>query len=118
MAQNIDYADALHTGQHKFEKTPTVPDGSWGDAQIGSNAGILATKLKHQYVRVYAQPHGVAAATERKVAHVARSAGEVVGIEAGIVVAAAGAATVTIDLKKNGGTILTSVITIDNTDGA
>jgi hypothetical protein len=110
--QNLDYQDELHTGQHKFEKTPTVPDGSWGDPQMGATNPVDATKLKHQYVPTYAQPNGTAAVTERKAVHVARSAGTVAAIEAGIVTAAVGAATVTVDLRKNGTTILTSVITI------
>lgn len=118
MPQNIDYSDVSHVGQHTFEKAPAVPANSFGDAQIGTINPIQAIKLKHQYVPVYAQPHGVAAVTERKVVHVARSAGDVQAIEAGIVVAAAGAATVTVDLRKNGTTILSSVITLDNANVA
>lgn len=114
MPQNIDYAETLHTAQHTFQMSPVVPDSSFGDSQIGATNPILATKLKHQHNPVYAQAHGSAAATERKVVHVARAAGEVVAIDAGIVVAAMGGATVTIDLKKNGTTVLSAVITIDN----
>jgi hypothetical protein len=116
--QNIDYADELHTGQHQFAKTPVVPDASWGDAQIGATNPILATKLKHQYVQVYGQPSGTAAVTERKVTHVARAAGDVQAVEAGVVTPAVGAATVTLDLKKNGVSILTAVITITNAQAA
>ena len=38
-----------------------------------------------------------------------------IAIEAGVVVQAAGAATVTVDLRKNGTTILSGVITLNNT---
>lgn len=118
MPSNIDYGDEVHVGYHTFEKVPKVPDSSFGDAQIGTANPINATKLKHQYVPTVSQVHGTAAATERRVVHVARAAGEVAAIEAGITVAAVGAATVTVDLKKNGTTVLTSVITIDNGDSA
>ncbi len=118
MPKNLDYADELHTGLHQFEQTPTVPAGSWGDTQMGTASPVQCTKLQHQYAPAYAQAHGVAAVTERKVHHVARSAGSVAAIEAGIVVAAAGAATVTVDLKKNGVSVLTSVVTINNTHAA
>lgn len=118
MPQNIDYADTLMTGLVKFEQAPVVPNNSFGDSQIGSSNPILATKLKHQYVPTYGQPHGTAAITERKTVHVARSAGDVVAIEAGPVVAAVGVATVTFDLRKNGTTVLTGVITITNAHAA
>lgn len=118
MPQNVDYSETLHTAAHRFEVAPLVPNGSWGDAQIGASSPILATKLKHQYAPAYAQPHGTAAATARAVVHVARSAGDVSAIDCGIVVAAVGAATVTVDLRKNGSSVLTSVVTINNTHTA
>ncbi len=118
MPQNIDYNDELHTGQHQFEKAPIVPAGSFGDTQIGTTNPIDATKLKHQYIDKIAQAAGSAAANERRVVHIARSAGSVTAIEAGITTAAVGDSTVTIDLKKNGSSILTSVITINSTHAA
>lgn len=118
MPQNINYADELHTGQHQFEKAPKVPDGSFGDAQMGTANPVGTTKLKHQYTPLLAQDHGVAAASVRRVVHVARSAGEVSAFEAGVVVAAIGNATVTVDLRKNGASVLTSVITLDSANAA
>ncbi|VTR95239.1 Marine sediment metagenome DNA, contig: S03H2_L04701 OS=marine sediment metagenome GN=S03H2_18785 PE=4 SV=1 [Gemmata massiliana] len=112
MPQNVDYSDVLHTGTHKFEVAPVVPANSFGDTQIGSSNPIGATKLAHQYVPTYSQPNGTAAVTERKVIHVAQSAGNVISAEAGIVTVAAGAATVTVDVRKNGTTVLTSTISI------
>lgn len=118
MPQNIDYADCLHTGQHQFEKAPKVPDGSFGDAQLGTTNPVAATKLQHQYAACYAQPGGSAAATERKVRHVARSAGSVAAVEAGVVTPAVGAATVALDVLKNGTSVLTSVVTITSAQAA
>jgi hypothetical protein len=116
--QNIDYADELHTGQHRFEKAPQVPDGSWGDAQIGATNPITCPKLKHQHNPQYGQANGSAWRHRDGRFYVARSAGQVVGCEAGVVTPAVGAATVTVDLKKNGTSVLTSVVTITNAQAA
>lgn len=115
MPQSIDYADTLHTGTHQFEKAPRVPDGSFGDAQIGSANPIAANKLKHQYAPMLAQPHGIAASNARQVVHVARSSGSFEAVEAGVLVAAAGDAVVNVDVLKNGTSVLTSAIVIDST---
>src|SRR4051812_43197707 len=118
MPANVDYPDWIHSGEHRFDTAPVVPDASFGDAQIGTTNPIQATKLKHQHQQQYAQVHGASAVTERKSVHVARSAGDVVAIHAGVVVAAVGAATVTVDLRKNGTTVLTAVVTITSAHAA
>ena len=118
MPANLDYNDWTHVGNHSFQRAPTVPDGSFGDAQISTANPITAPKLQHQYDVIYSQLNGVAAASERKVVHVARSAGSVAAFEAGPVTIAAGAATVTLDLRKNGTSILTGVITLTSAHAA
>jgi hypothetical protein len=117
MAQSVTQGD-LYVNGNLAAASFTAPTGSITDAMIQGNAGIDATKLDHQHQPVYAQPHGTAAITERQVIHVAKSAGEVVQIQAGVVVACVGAATITVDLRKNGTTVLTGAITIDNGDAA
>jgi hypothetical protein len=116
--RNIDYSDWQHTGTHTFERAPVVPNSSFGNAQIGTTNPIEAEKLKHQYVQRLSQAHGTASTDERRVVHVARASGSVVGVEAGPVVVAVGDSTVTVDVKKNGTTILSGVITIDSGDAA
>lgn len=118
MPANIDYSDVTHVGRHRFEQAPTVPDGSFGDSQMSASSPLLATKVKHQYVKVAAQVHGSAAAAERRVVHVARSSGEVTAFEAGIVVAAVGDSTVSVDLRKNGTTILSAPVSISSAQAA
>lgn len=112
MPANIDYSDVTHGGQHKYEKTPQVPAGSWGNTQMSATDPIDQTKLKQQYAPAHGQPHGTAAVSERKVIHVARSAGNVQAVEAGHVVAGVTGATLTVDLKKNGTTVLSAVISL------
>ena len=118
MPTNINYTDTLNAGTHTFDKVPVVPAGSFGDPQIGAANPIDAAKLKHQYAPRLAQAHGTAATAERRVVHVARASGTVAAVEAGPVVAAVGDSTVSVDVRKNGTTILSAPITIDNGDAA
>lgn len=118
MSQNIDYNDELHAGTHTFLTAPVVPDSSFGDAQMSASDPVSCTKLDHQHNRILAQAHGSASADERRVIHCARAAGVLTAIRAGVVVAAVGDSTVTVDLYKNGASILSAVITLDSGDAA
>lgn len=95
----------------------TPPASSVGDTQINSADPISADKLKHQYLPGHSQPN-TTATTETRVIHVARAAGTIEGFRAGSIAACSGAATITFDLKKNGTTVLSSVITLDNANTA
>ena len=94
----------------------SLPAASVLDAQVAASAAIGYSKLNRLRSRIYAQPN-IAAVTETKVIEVYRSvgAGTIIDFSAGVLAAAVGAATVTIDLKKNGTTILAGLLTIDNT---
>lgn len=92
------------------------PAGCVGDA--GISGPVTASKLGSRLRKTYAQESATTAAAESRVIHVATAAGTVVGFSAGCVVANIGAAVVTFDLKKNGTTVLTGVITVDNGDAA
>lgn len=86
--------------------------GSIRNAGIASDAAIVATKLEHQFALTYGTSGTAASATIP--IHCAYGAtGDVISIKAGSVAIAVGAATVTVDLRKNGSTILTGVITLD-----
>lgn len=54
----------------------------------------------------------------RSIAVVYGATGDVIAFRAGLRMPNAGAATITVDLRKNGTTILTSVITLDNSNVA
>lgn len=94
------------------------PDGCIGDDAWDAANPLAAVNQEHQHQRVFTQVHGSAATTERRVIHVARGDGSVVAVRAGVVVACVGAATIVIDVKKNGTTIMSSTITLDNTNTA
>lgn len=94
------------------------PDNSVGNTEFNGNDPLTAAKQQHQYQQVYSQKRGVVAATERWTAHVANDAGTLVNVVAGMTLANAGAATVSVDVLKNGVTILSAPIVLDSTNVA
>lgn len=97
-----------------------VGDGvSFDNDQIAPAAGIEASKLQQQYVITEAlTDHATSAAVVRKIVHgVVGLTGSLESFKAYASVAAVGGATVTVDLKKNGVSVLSSVITIDSGSG-
>jgi hypothetical protein len=95
------------------------PAGSVDNAAVKALAGIDATKLVHIHRAVYAQPSGSVSVAESKVVHVVHgSTATLVGFKAGSVSACVGGATITVDLKKNGTTVLSATIVLDNTNTA
>ena len=80
-----------------------IAPGTVVDSHIAAGANLAASKLQHQYAKTFGQPL-TAATSETRVIHVCKGAvGEVVAFKAGSIGVAAGNATVTVDLKKNGG---------------
>ena len=95
-----------------------LPANSVVNATVSSGSPLDTTKVDHQHVPVGSQVHGSAAVNERRVIHVAHGDGTVADFVAGIVVAAVGAASVTVDLRKNGASILNAAISITNANTA
>lgn len=92
------------------------PDASIGNADIEASAGIDTSKLDHVMDAHYSLSGTAASVTH--VLYEARAAGTITSFRAGSVAAAVGAATVTADLKKNGTTCLSAVITLDSGNSA
>lgn len=114
MAQTTIDSD-LYVNGHIASKTMTPPAGSVTNNSVIAAAGIEATKLEHQFEPVYSQEAATVAAADNKVMHVVRGAtGDVIQFAAGSVVVAVGDSTATIDLQKNGVSILTAAIVLDN----
>ncbi len=95
----------------------TIADSAVTNAKVAAAAGIEASKLQHQYIQKYSQPNTTATAVTQAV-HVATGAGVVESFAAGSIAACTGDATITVDLKKNGTTMLTAVITLDSANTA
>jgi hypothetical protein len=92
--------------------------GAVKKAAIDPFANLPYTAHQSRPSPTYAQPNA-AATTETKVVHVVYGAtGTILAFRAGSIVANIGAATVTVDLKKNGVSVLTGVITLNNANTA
>ena len=89
-----------------------------GDTQINPSNPVTAIKMEHRFMPRMSQPFGVAAVAERKVVHRARSAGTVAAFWVGSTAANVGAATVTVDLLKNGVTVLVSPVVLTSANAA
>ena len=92
------------------------PTGSITDNSIIAAAGVRASKLQQQYVKEKTlSAHAAAASATRQQIHRVMGATATI-LSFGVVAsqAAGAASSATIDLKKNGVSILTATITLDN----
>lgn len=97
----------------------TPPAGCITAAAIEAAAGIEASKQEHQHEPVFRQAHGTAAAARREVLHVVNGAtADLISFKVGNVVASIGNSTITVDLYKNGSSILSSTITLNSSSTA
>lgn len=97
--------------------TLTPSGGSVTSTSIAAAANLDADKLEHRHWPSVSQPN-ITATTETKTIFVARKTGVVNEVRAGSIAIAVGAATVTVDVKKNGTTILTGVLTLNSANTA
>lgn len=116
MATTVIDSDVLVRGALIAESLP-VPSQSVDSNAIKTAANLDADKLESRIYACYSQPN-TTSTTETRNLFVARRPGSVNSVIAGSIAKAVGAATVTLDVKKNGTTILSAVITLDsaNTD--
>ena len=113
------YEDICFFGSVTFAGAMNLPVDSVGDVDVQAAANISASKLEHQYEPVYRQVSTASAAVDRQVLHIVKGAtGSIFDFRVGAVTAAIGDATATIDLKKNGTTILTATISLGSTTAA
>jgi hypothetical protein len=105
-------------GPARFLGTVALPANSIGDGNVSPNDPLDCDKVRHQYAGLMAQPHGTAATAQRQIVRVVQGAGEIVSVNTTVSVAATGDSKVTIDVKKNGTTVLDSTYVIDNGDAA
>jgi hypothetical protein len=95
------------------------PNGSIFDAAVNAAAAIQATKLQHQHRAMFAQGSSTTATAATQVVHsVYGASGSVIAFRAGCVVPCVGAATITVDLKKNGTSILSAPISLSSSQAA
>src|SRR5215472_4310258 len=103
----------LYVGGNLSAKTFNCPAASITDVAVAGGAGIQASKSQQQHTKTYGQVTGSVATTERRPIHsIYGATGQVVQFRAAMAVANVGAATVTVQLKKNGTNILTAAISL------
>jgi hypothetical protein len=88
------------------------------DAAIAAGAGIDASKVDHQHHPGFSQPNAAATSETRAIFVCRGNAGSVEALKVGSIGVAVGNATVTVDLKKNGTSILTGVVTLNSSNTA
>lgn len=89
------------------------------NASVEGGAGIEATKLEHQHRAVWAKESDTTAVAEDHVIHVVKgTAGTLKTFKAGCIVASTDADTITVDLHKNGVTVLDAAIVLTNAHAA
>lgn len=96
--------------------TLTAPAGSITNNNILASAGIVTSKLDHLFIMPYFKVGTVA--TETAGIYVARKAGTVKSVEAFMIGANASGATVTVNVLKNGTTILSANASFSDSDAA
>lgn len=118
MAQSVITSD-LYVSGNLNAKSMTLPAGTVDDNAVEGAAGIQASKLQHQYEPVYQQESATSAVSEQRVVHVVKGAtATLLSFDAGAVVLLTGADTCTVDLLKNGVSILTAAISLSSGDTA
>jgi len=118
MALNICEGDLQVKGQ-LVPQSISYPPAGITDAAIAALAAIAASKLQHEHRKEYSQEASANNAAETKGIFIARFAGNVVAFQVELILApdtAAGSSgrTATVDLKKNGTSILSAPITLNS----
>lgn len=113
MALSRHEGDLQVTGNF-VSKTMSLPAGCVEADDIEANAGIEASKLQHRHQPTFAQPNTAAADETRMVHVVYGTTGSIIAFKAGSIAKAVGDAITTVDLKVNGASVLSAVITLDN----
>lgn len=96
----------------------TPPANSVGDRAFNATDPLTAAKQDHLHVSIGAQDFGTASAAERRVAYIAQASGAVDAVSAALAQAIVGDSTTTVDLKKNGTSILSAPISLTSSDAA
>jgi hypothetical protein len=102
---------------HLSANSMTIPVNTVTSDAVQSGANINADKLESRIYASHAQANSAATA-ETRTLFVARRTGIVNHIYVGSIAKAIGDSTVTVDVRKNGTTILSSAVTLNNANTA
>ncbi|HYE20964.1 MAG TPA: hypothetical protein VEA69_21135 [Tepidisphaeraceae bacterium] len=104
----------VHVNGTLSAKALDIPASTIVDADVSSSADIGQGKLEHQHSKHYSQANAAASDETRMIHVVYGASGTLLDFRAGSIAKAVGDSTVTVDLKKNGTTVLSAVITLDS----
>ena len=107
----------LFINGHLTSKTAALPAGTVTNAMVNGSAAIAATKIQKVIQKTYNQT-GTAASATVPIYECRGQTATLQYIRAGSIVACLTTATITVDLKKNGSSVLSAVITLDNANTA
>lgn len=110
-------SDDMVVRGHLSATSMTIPNNTVTSDAVQSAANINADKLESRIYASHAQPN-TAATAETRTLFVARRAGIVNHIYVGSIAKAIGDSTVTVDVKKNGTSILSSTVTLNSSNTA
>lgn len=89
------------------------------NVHVAGDAALAAPKLQHAHRATYAQESATAAADETRVVHIVHGAhGLLKALKAGCVDPCTGDAAITVDLLKNGASILDAAISLTSAQAA
>ena len=100
-----------------FAVAPVLPANSIGDREFKSSDPLAAGKVKHRARYAYSQGN-VAAVTETRGLGIVHGVGVFKGVYVSNSARATGNATVTVDVRLNGVTVLTAPVTLNNANPA
>lgn len=109
--------DIYFSGNARF-KSITLNAGAVDNNAVADDAGITYDKLEHEHRIQYTQPNTTATSEAKAVYRCRGATGTIIDIHAGSIAACIGSATITIDVKKNGTTVLNSTIVLDSANAA
>lgn len=109
----------IFRGAVVFSGTVALPASGISDKHIAADAAIAASKLQHRTSQVWRQKDsGDNVVTGNSVIHVAAATGVLREFKAGVITPNISGATVTVDLRKNNVSILSAVVTLNDTHAA
>lgn len=114
MAENR--LDSLIVNRLFVQSQADLPESCLTNRNLSPTAAVAASKITQQRVAPfhYGNSDDTAATETFPLAAVVGSAGDLVGFAAGVVVANIGDSEITVDLLKNGVSVLDAPITLDN----
>lgn len=117
MALSVLNAD-IHVAGTLTANNMVIPGNAVGNSQFKTGDPLAVTKQVHRVYPALKQTHGGAAVAQREVVRIAHAAGTVSAVRAGVTVASTVDAEITVDVRKNGVSILASPLVLDSTDTA